>query len=774
MKLKNTEITIVDHFRKHINANKVVGEVETGKTLSFRQLIENADRRKADFYGYDRKVVMVILPNSIFYLEYFLAILSTNNIFNPIPYFTSLQELRTVLSYAEPVCVVTDREDIIKEIQHELRVINPLTDPLPEKPFEDADKDIDEDSPAALYYSSGTTGDPKGVLYSHKNMVSLIASILRGFRFTKDDNHLAFLPFGHTASINYNILPALMAGSNLYISKGFENLRNNFFEILNKYKITYTEIVPTVLFMLIKLNIDISKYDLRALRFIGCGSSTLPISSQKEFIDKYGIKVCNLYGLSETGPSHIDYPLEADWKPGSIGIPLDVNECRIINDGEILLKGENIFVGYYKNEKLYKQVVKDGWFHTGDIGSERDGKFYFVDRKKDLIIKGGINIVPMEVEEVFYKHPEVHECVVVGKEDKMVGEDTVAVVVPKNNHNGVDLVRELKNLCKSQLSNYKIPSRILLWDKLPKTHSNKLLRRKVREIINEIVEMDFLIDALREAGKVARTAFENKKYCFLSDFQHEKIREKSPKELVIEEDILCQDIIIKAIKAQNPSAVIYSEELNNLDQLKTDTAAQKYLIDPLDGTHNFCFGLPFWGISVAVLNAANAPVAAVIFIPEFDLLLKCDGPGHPTMVYDKGAWIETTTAQKQMQEALVCYDNQFYKLGPGAFAIYQKLTKECFTTRITGSAVFDIALIATGKINARVWNNTNPYDIAGGIPIVKGAGGSVSGFQGEEIDIFAPQVVMSSDKILNQGIVEIIKGVEQSTGESEWAQPIRK
>ncbi|GEM_PF-1067796 len=773
MKSKSA-VTIIDHFRKHIDSQRIVCEVETGRELSFRQLLEIADRRGSSFCAYDQKIIMVILPNSISYLEYFLSILSTNNIFNPIPYFTSVQELKTILKYIAPACVVTDREDIIREIKDEYRIINPLTDPLSEKQSQDTKKAIDENAPAALYYSSGTTGDPKGVLYSHKNMVSLIASVIRGFKFTAQDNQLAFLPFGHTASINYNILPSLMCGSNLYISKGFEHLRDNFFEMLAKYKITYTEIVPTVLFMLVKLNVDISRFDLRALRFIGCGSSTLPIASQKEFIDKYQIKVGNLYGLSETGPSHIDYPLEADWKPGSIGVPLDVNECKISQDGEILLKGDNIFVGYYKNGKLYEQVVRDGWFHTGDLGLERDGKYYFVDRKKDLIIKGGINIVPMEVEEVFYKHPRVHECVVVGKEDKIVGEDIVAVVVPKDNNSGADLVRELKNLCKSQLSNYKIPSRILLWDKLPKTHSNKLLRRKVREIINEIIEMDFLIAAVRKAGEAAQAAFENKKYCFLSDFQHEKIREKSKRELVIEEDILCQDIIIKAIKEQDPSAVVYSEELDNLGQLKADTSVKKYLIDPLDGTHNFCFGLPFWGISVAVLSADNTPVAAVIFIPEFDLLLKCDGPGHPTMVYDKDTWIETTTAQKQMREALICYDNQFYKLGPRAFAIYENITRECFTTRITGSAVFDIALIASGKINARLWNHTNPYDIAGGIPIVRGAGGSVSGFLGEEIDIFATQVIMSSDKILNQRIVEIIKGVEQPIGESKWAQPIRK
>ena len=747
--------TIVEYFKNHLGSDKVICEVETGKQLTFQEVFLNASKRMGDFKRYDQKIVSVILPNSIFYIEYLLAVLSSNNIFNPIPYFIGIQELDKVLDYIEPSCIVTEREDIIDKYNGKYKIINPLSSDLSEETFQD--KDIDNTLPATLYYSSGTTGDPKGVLYSHKNMISLIASINRGFHFTKGDNQFAFLPFGHTASINYNILPSLMAGSNLYISRGFENLRTNFFEVIAKYKITFTEIVPTALLTLLKLNIDISKYDLNNLRFIGCGSSTLPLTSQKEFIDKYKIRVCNLYGLSETGPSHVDYPLEPGWKPGSIGKPLDVNECKISDDGEILLKGENVFVGYHKNEKLYKRVIKNGWFYTGDIGFERDGKYYFVDRKKDLIIKGGINIVPMEIEEVFYKHDQVHECVVVGKEDKIVGENIVAVVVPHNKENELDLVRELKLLCKSHLSNFKVPSRILIWDELPKTHSNKLLRMKVRAVINESTELGFLIKAVNKAGEAARKALENKKYSFLSDFKTEMITEKSKKELVVEEDILCQEIIIKAIKKYDANAAIYSEELSNLDCLKDDKSEKKYLIDPLDGTHNFCFGLPFWGISVAALNKKNISVAAVIYLPELDLMLKCDGPGHQTMVCANGIWTEATTAKKQIEEALICYDNQFYKLGKRAFKIYENLTKACFTTRITGSASADIALIASGKINARIWNSTNSYDIAGGIPIVNGAGGSVSDFSGNEINIFSKEVIMCSDNNLNKEIVAIIK-----------------
>ena len=166
-------------------------------------------------------------------------------------------------------------------------------------------------------------------MYSNQNMISLIESINKDFGFNKTDRHLALLPFGHTASINYNILPALMVGSELYISRGFENMNISFFKLLKKFNITYTQVVPSILFILNKMNIKISKNFLPKLKFLGCGSSYLPLSKQKEFIKKYKIKVANLYGLSETGPTHIDDPRLKNWKPGSLGKPLSVCKFKL-------------------------------------------------------------------------------------------------------------------------------------------------------------------------------------------------------------------------------------------------------------------------------------------------------------------------------------------------------------------------------------------------------------------------------------------------------------
>ena len=477
------KITLADYFSTHASKEKFIFELETGKKKDHLSIFDNAKKMAAFQKIKEGDIVTVILPNSIDFIECFLASLLGGWIFNPLPYFIQDQEIKKIFKYIEPSAIITDKKEIFINFSNKYKIYNPQELTLKNKKYKS--KKIKPNSAAALYYSSGTTGNPKGVLYSHSNMTSLIKSIVKGFKFKKNDHQLAFLPFGHTASINYNILPSLLTGCNLFISKGFEYLRDDFFNILEKNKITYTEIVPSILFLLNKLKVDIKNLDLSSLGFIGCGSSTLPLSAQKEFTKQYGIGIGNLYGLSETGPTHIDDPRGKNWKPGSIGVPLNVNKCKISKDGEILIKGKNVFIGYYKNEELYKDTVRKKWFHTGDLGKYDKKKYYFIDRKKDLIIKGGINIVPMEIEEVIYQHPKILECVVVGKIDKIHGEDVALVVVKSGEIQDQKLEKEIIKLCRNSFSSYKIPSHIEFWDSIPKTASKKLLRRKVRELINK-------------------------------------------------------------------------------------------------------------------------------------------------------------------------------------------------------------------------------------------------------------------------------------------------
>ena len=432
---------------------------------------------------YHQEIITVILPNSIEYLEVLIACILTGNIFNPIPFFTSDQELVRIFKYIDSKVVITTRKLINKKYDSQ-EIYSPESFRVVKNNTLYTKTPVNGNKIAALYYSSGTTGNPKGVLYSHDNIFYLIESINKGFGFDGSTKHLSILPFGHTASINYNIFPCLFNKSNLVIAEGFSSVAHRFFKILSEEEINYTQLVPTIVYMLLKVRYDTSEMSFNSLEFIGCGSSILPVESQIRFERQYGIRIGNLYGLSETGPSHIDDPRLLDWKPRSIGIPLDVNICKLSKNSELLIKGRNIFSGYYKNIELYNKVVKDGWFYTGDLVSCYKGQYTYKDRKKDLIIKSGINIVPGEVEEILYMNKYIHEAAVVGVPHEVHGEEIIAIVTLKDSYDNKDEVKtQLYQLLTKFLSSYKHPIDILFFESLPKTHSGKIMRRELRRVV---------------------------------------------------------------------------------------------------------------------------------------------------------------------------------------------------------------------------------------------------------------------------------------------------
>ena len=347
----------------------------------------------------------------------------------------------------------------------------------------------EKSTPACIYYSSGTTGNPKSVVFSHNNMISNISSICRGFRFKNSETHMIILPLGHTASVNYSFLPCTLLGGTLVIYESFWKTRQNFWKNIKEFDITYIEVVPSVLVALLNTPYEKQTFsDIRKLKFIGCGSAPLPIELQNKIHEKFGFKVANLYGLSETGPTHIDYPLSENWKPGSIGKPLDVNEVTIVDEnnnvldhdeiGEIVITGRNVFIGYHNNKEIYNNVVIDGSFHTGDLGyKNKDGIFFFTGRKKELIIKGGINISPDEIDEIIFKIDEIKEAATVGIEDKFLGEKIISYIVLKDDKN---ISHEyIRNFCMKFLSKEKIPDVIKFVESLPKGPSGKILRKEI-------------------------------------------------------------------------------------------------------------------------------------------------------------------------------------------------------------------------------------------------------------------------------------------------------
>ena len=461
------------------NTNKVT-DVVSGHAMTYDELFKQAIVFGSSLKLKQQSIVTVLLPNSLEFIISYIGCAMHGLIFAPVPYFLNAIEVKKILEYHQSNILITDRTDI----KYHTEILSPpkiLTTELEliTLPVEVNDSDI-----LSLYYSSGTTGNPKGVMYSHENKFALIKSIVEDFSFNDQSKHFAFLPFGHTASLNYSVFPSLFLGSEMFIASGFDKIRSRFFQLLSKHKITYVEIVPTVAQTLVKLNEDVTITDLSELPFIGCGSAPLSKNIQIEFMRKFGLPLANLYGLSETGPSHIDDPRSPNWEPGSIGKALSVNDCKIAEDGEILLRGKNVMVGYFKNKNLTEEIIKDGWFYTGDYGYEKDGLFYFLDRKKDLIILAGMNIYPAEIEDILYKDKRVLECAVFGIEDKTVGEQIIAYVKSDLIHTEdiIMLQGDLINLCKDNLSRFKVPSTIVITDDIPKTASGKIIRRELKRI----------------------------------------------------------------------------------------------------------------------------------------------------------------------------------------------------------------------------------------------------------------------------------------------------
>jgi len=274
--------------------------------------------------------------------------------------------------------------------------------------------------------------------------------------------------------------------------------------------------------------------------------------------------------------------------------------------------------------------------------------------------------------------------------------------------------------------------------------------------ITTVINYNRVAEIIQEAGIVLLDRFNKRNSRHLEGVDTGYVKEKTEKELVIREDLISQDIVINGIKEFDPDAIIYSEELDNMHLLEQDENEIKFILDPLDGTHNFYFGMPYWGIGLAVLDKQNESIAGFIYLPALNIFIKNEGNNSPTLLKNGNDWIKCSTTARPLKKSIICYDNQFYKLGNTAIKIYDILAHDVFTSRITGSAITDAALIATGRINGRIWNKTEPYDIAPGIPIVRGAGGMVSDFNNNDINVLQKSVIMSSDKLLHERLIQEI------------------
>jgi long-chain acyl-CoA synthetase len=348
----------------------------------------------------------------------------------------------------------------------------------------------DPDDVAVLLYTSGTTGKPKGAELTHFNLFMCCqVSADRLVDFKEDDVGLAVLPLFHSFGQSNVMNTTIYAGGTITLVPRFEV--DKVLEVIQRDRVTIFAGVPTMYFALLH-HPEAGKYDTSSLRMCVSGGAAMPGEVMKTFEQQFGATILEGYGLSETSPTASFNRSQEERRFLSIGKPVWGVEMRIHDEsdqpmgpgqenvGEIVIRGHNVMRGYYKQPEATAEAMKGGWFHSGDMGYvDAEGFFFIVDRKKELIIRGGFNVYPREVEEVLYAHPAVQEAAVIGVPDDKLGEEVKAVVSLKQGQSATE--EELIAWCKERVAAYKYPRSIQFIDTLPKGPTGKILKKELKQ-----------------------------------------------------------------------------------------------------------------------------------------------------------------------------------------------------------------------------------------------------------------------------------------------------
>jgi long-chain acyl-CoA synthetase len=471
------------------------------------QLIKSANRLARSLTSLGIKPgdrVLVMLMNSPDVIISYQGILRAGGIIIPLVFLLGVTEINHIMINSEAVAIITTKDflDKINEaregvttLQH-IIIVEDVDIPgairfseLIERSSDDRPVlEIHEDDLAVILYTSGTTGVPKGVMLTHKNLYSDAYNTSRIVEINPDDISLTVLPLSH--SFGLTVMNTLMMFNFKTVLMPWFNLEE-ICRLIEKYHVAGFAGVPAMFAIILNSPEIVDKYDLSSLKRCTSGSAPLPLEVLHCFEEKFNCPILEGYGLSEAAPIvSFHYP-DRERKPGSIGQPIPGVAVKIVaesgNDvpigemGELLVKGPNVSPGYYKMSEETARTFTNGWLHTGDMARiDEDGYLYIVERKKDLIIRGGFNIVPREVEEVLLSHPSVTEAAVIGVSDPVMGEEIKAFVVLKKDDSVTE--DDIKNHCRKDLATYKIPQYVAFIDALPRNPIGKIMRKKLREL----------------------------------------------------------------------------------------------------------------------------------------------------------------------------------------------------------------------------------------------------------------------------------------------------
>lgn len=440
--------------------------------------------------------VGIFSRNSAAFIYSYMGICSLGAIAVPINFQLSNREIayiikdagiQTLLTY-EPLNLVDAMAALrcgLKVTQYDIRTLGEKKNGVPAAPALGAD--FDDQQPACIIYTSGTTGNPKGAVLSHYNL-TFNAHQIRYMHCEAKHNVLCVLPMYHAFGWTCSVLYPLLVGATVVVLDQFtpkETIRT-----IHDEKVTDLYIVPSICSLLTKLA---SKEDMQTVRLVVSGGTTLPLKIEQDFMAKFGVDICEGYGLSETSPVVTLNPPERP-KVGSCGPFVPDMEWKLIDangepvpqgeTGELVVKGGNVMLGYWNLPDVTFDAMRGGWFHTGDVARvDEDGYLYIVDRIKDMIISMGENIYPREVEELIYQFPGIFEAAVIGIEDKIRGQAGACFYTV--NEGATVNVRELKKFLQANLALYKIPREFHQMDSLPRTSTGKIAKRRILQAFEE-------------------------------------------------------------------------------------------------------------------------------------------------------------------------------------------------------------------------------------------------------------------------------------------------
>lgn len=338
-----------------------------------------------------------------------------------------------------------------------------------------------KDDLALIAYTSGTTGKPKGVMLSHLNLISVASAVAKAQDRDSTDKTVCFFPMTHITGIVNYMVDSMITGATIILQDHFNC--EDYLQKFHDYKCTTMGGVSAV-FQAVLTSPALSRFDFSRLCRITSGGTSLPNEIYNQLSERFQVPIIEMYGMTENSATLTSNPLSKQ-KIGSVGIPLPGMKIKIVDEkgcplpfdtiGEVVAKGPGIMKGYYNHSKQTQKVLRNGWYHTGDMGKlDTEGFLYIVDRKDDMINAGAYKIYPREVEEVLYTHPALLDCAVVGRPDDRLGQIPVAHVVLRSGKAATD--PEIIDYVKSKIANYKAPRKIVYHESLPRSPQGKILK----------------------------------------------------------------------------------------------------------------------------------------------------------------------------------------------------------------------------------------------------------------------------------------------------------